>query len=216
VLAWAITKFAGNGLDTNDNQEGTPGTGNDGGADAGDVENNASGDVASRDAGDAPPGADAGTDVELAPPRPVVAPPTTTGHPLTAAEIQAFQDRIRRETEATLKQTNKALDQVRRNVPRETEAGQIRGASRSYLINSRPFALIYVDGEKEPINRDGKTATRALKSGSHKFRAINKDLVPPIDMTFTYDVHMNDFNNTIILNLETRTVVARNNPALPF
>jgi hypothetical protein len=95
---------------------------------------------------------------------------------------------------------------------RETKSGQ----GKQYLLNSKPFAFIHVDGDAAPINPEGKPVPLKLSPGRHTFRAVNPGVVPPIDITFTYEVHSEDPNNSLILNLKTGAVEPRLNTALPY
>ena len=132
-------------------------------------------------------------------------------------ELNDMQERIRKETAEAVRQAQETLAEMRKRQEQERlKAQETIGPARQYLINSRPFALIYLDGGGKPINADGKPAIKSLKPGWHTFRAVNKDLVPPVEMTFKYEVKMGDLNNALILNLETRSVESRRNPTLPF
>lgn len=102
-------------------------------------------------------------------------------------------------------------------VERSTDEGTRVKQTKQYLVNPKPFALVYLDGGKTPVvGESGKPATLSLAPGTHTFRAVNAGLVPPVDVEFTYVVKADDPNNALILNLKTGAVESRKNTNLPF
>jgi hypothetical protein len=218
AAVFAVLQFAGSGL-----EEKRPGTGNGPLADAEsegpliDPEGDEQSEVLEAEADEVD---------DLAPARPdtpghgaggtaVILPNVPKGP--DPAEMREMQERIRKETADALRSSKEMLAKMRQTQEEQrTTVRQSAGPARQYLINSRPFALIYLDGGAAPINAEGKPAIKSLKPGFHTFRAVNADLVPPVDLTFKYEVKMGDPNNALILNLETRSVESRRNPTLPF
>jgi serine/threonine protein kinase len=221
ALAFAIFRFAGSGLDPADSTAG----------DAEFVETPPTPPVEQIDPPDVTPGFGEDDNPEeeetdgLAEARPEgrIPIPGAPGVPgtgfkpgLSEAQVKEIERMAARAESIATAGRLKSMKIQSEQVERRTREATGTGRAKQYLVNPKPYALVYVDGRRTPVNQSGMPATLSLAPGTHTFRAVNADLVPPVDIEFTYVVRADDPNNSLILNLKTGAVESRKNTTLPF